>query len=139
MTLFGNAFDDVSTYGDQRPSDAYWRRLLGGEDFIAVVALDQGQLVGGIAAYELKKFERQRSEIYLYDLAVALPYRRRGIASALIGELKRIARARSAETIIVQANTDSDDAPAIALYSKLGKREDVLQFEIPVGSDDSTV
>jgi aminoglycoside 3-N-acetyltransferase I len=33
--------------------------------------------------------------------------------------------------IFVQANPV--DAPAVALYSKLGKREDVLHFDIAVG------
>lgn len=31
-----------------------------------------GEAVGGLAAYELKKFEQARSEIHLYDLAVAV-------------------------------------------------------------------
>jgi aminoglycoside 3-N-acetyltransferase I len=39
--------------------------------FIAVVAFKGGDAVGGLAAYELKKFEQERSEIYIYDLAVA--------------------------------------------------------------------
>jgi len=34
--------------------------------------------------------------------------------------------------IFVQA--DLGDAPAIALYTKLGAREDVLHFDIPVRS-----
>ena len=81
-------------------------------------------MVGGIAAYELQKFEQERSEIYLYDLAVAAAHRRRGIATALILELKRIAAARGAYVVFVQA--DPADAPVIALYAKLGVREDVV-------------
>jgi len=38
--------------------------------------------------------------------------------------------ARAAYVIFVQA--DTDDAPAIALYSKLGIREDVLHFDIAI-------
>ena len=75
-------------------------------------------MVGGLAAYELKKFEQERSEIYIYDLAVASTHRRQGIATALIGELKKIAAARRAYVIFVQA--DLVDAPAIAPYAKLG-------------------
>ena len=87
-------------------------------------------MVGGIAAYELKKFEQRRSEIYIYDLAVAATHRRQGIATALINELREIAATRGAFVIFVQA--DRGDAPAIALYSKLGTREDVLHFDITV-------
>lgn len=34
--------------------------------------------------------------------------------------------------IYVQADTGIEDEPAIALYSKLGRREDVLHFDIAV-------
>jgi aminoglycoside 3-N-acetyltransferase I len=86
--------------------------------------------VGGIAAYELKKFEQERSEIYIYDLAVAALHRREGIATALIAELRKIAAGRGAYVIFVQA--DRRDAPAIALYTKLGTRKDALHFDIPI-------
>lgn len=130
LTTFGEAFDEVATYGAARPGPAYFRRLLGSESFIAIVALVKGAVVGGLAAYELPKFEQERSEVYIYDLAVAAAHRRTGIATALILELKRIAAARGAYIIFVQA--DRGDAPAIALYSKLGTREDVLHFDIRV-------
>ena len=128
LTMFGEAFDEVETYSGARPSTAYLERLLGSEHFIALAALKNGEVVGGIAAYELAKFERERSEIYIYDLAVAPAHRREGIATALIQELKRIAAERRAYVIFVQA--DRGDAPAIAFYTKLGTPEDVLHFDI---------
>ena len=127
---FGEAFNEVKTYGGKRPDAAYLQSLLGSDYFIALAALHRGKVVGGIAAYELKKFEQQRSEIYIYDLAVLEKYRRKGIATALIDELGKIAAARGAYVIFVQA--DSGDEPAIALYSKLGVREEVLHFDLPV-------
>ena len=130
LTMFGEAFDEVETYSGARPRPAYLARLLASDYFIALAALKGGEVVGGIAAYELKKFERERSEIYIYDLAVAAAHRRQGIATALIAELKNIAAALGAYVIFVQA--DRRDAPAIALYAKLGAREDVLHFDIPV-------
>ena len=128
LTVFGEAFDDVETYGALRPSGAYLARLLGSDYFIALAAVKDETVVGGIAAYELPKFEQERSEIYIYDLAVAAEHRREGIATAMILELKRIAKARGAYVIYVQA--DLVDEPAIALYTKLGIREDVLHFDI---------
>ncbi len=130
LGTFGEAFDDVETYGSARPGRAYLERLLRSETFLALAALQEGEVVGGLAAYELRKFEQERSEIYIYDLAVAREHRRRGIATALISELARIARARGAWVIFVQA--DLGDEAAIALYTKLGRREDVLHFDIPV-------
>ncbi|MBX3178523.1 MAG: AAC(3)-I family aminoglycoside N-acetyltransferase [Candidatus Hydrogenedentes bacterium] len=130
LDLFGEAFDEPDTYGDARPGPAYMARLLGSEFFIALAALDGDRVVGALAAYELPKFEQARSEIYIYDLAVAATHRRRGIATALINALRDIAAARGAWVIFVQA--DRGDDPAIALYTKLGAREDVLHFDISV-------
>lgn len=128
--LFGRAFEDQETYGSQPPSDAYLGRLLAKQHVIVLAALVEGCIVGGLVAYELDKFERERREIYIYDLAVADPHRRQGFALALIKRLREIAAQRQAWVIYVQA--DYGDAPAIALYGKLGVREDVMHFDIAV-------
>jgi aminoglycoside 3-N-acetyltransferase I len=132
LQTFGEAFNDMETYGSNRPSEGYLRRLLGNSQFIALAALKDEQLVGGLAAYELMKFEQERSEIYIYDLAVSTDHRRRGIAAALVRELKLIAAQRGAHVIFVQADTGREDEAAIAFYSGIGIREDVLHFDIPV-------
>ena len=130
--LFGEAFSDPETYTANPAGDDYLRDLLAGDSFIALAALSGDDLIGGLAAYELRKFERKRSEIYIYDLAVASEHRRRGVATALIESLKSIARERGAWVVFVQADTGAEDAAAIALYERLGKREDVLHFNIAV-------
>jgi aminoglycoside 3-N-acetyltransferase I len=130
LSMFGEAFDDKEAYGRARPSAAYFERLLGGDSFIALVALVEGEVVGGLAAYELHKFEQERSEIYIYDLAVTSAHRRQGVATSLIRELQRLAAERGAYVVFVQA--DLGDDAAIALYTKLGTREDVLHFDLPV-------
>jgi len=127
---FGRAFNDPQGYAAQRPTEDYLRDLLAKEHVIALVALADRVVVGGLVAYELPKFEQARSEIYIYDLAVAEPYRRRGIATALIRHLQQIASRRGAWVIFVQA--DYGDGPAIALYDNLGAREEVLHFDLPV-------
>lgn len=130
LDVFGVAFDDAATYGRARPGAAYLRRLLGSPHVVALAALDDEAVIGGLVAYELPKLEQERSEIYLYDLAVAAPHRRRGVATALIETLRALAARRGAYVVFVQA--DRGDDPAIALYTKLGLREDVLHFDIPV-------
>lgn len=130
LATFGEAFKEVETYGGNRPGVGYLQGLLGSDYFIALAALKGAEVVGGLAAYELRKFEQERSEIYIYDLAVAAAHRREGIATALIQELRKIAARRGAYVIFVQA--DVGDDPAVALYTKLGAREDVLHFDIAV-------
>jgi aminoglycoside 3-N-acetyltransferase I len=127
--MFGRAFEDPASYGARPPSPAYQQRLLGSDYAMAFVALDGAEVVGGLTAYELPKFEQERSEIYIYDLAVAVEHRRQGIATALIGAVQLEATRRRAWVVFVQA--DHGDEPAIALYTKFGTREDVLHFDIP--------
>lgn len=130
LLVFGVAFDDISTYQANVPDDAYLTGLLEAPHFIAVAALAGHEVVGGLAAYVLDKFEQNRREIYIYDLAVAEAHRRRGVATGVILELKRIARERGAYVMYVQA--DRVDLPAIALYESLGTKEDVYHFDILV-------
>jgi aminoglycoside 3-N-acetyltransferase I len=137
LTMFGEAFDDAHSYGVKRPSAAYFDELLSGPSFIALIALKGDGVVAGLAAYELRKFEQERSEVYIYDLAVSEAHRREGIASSLIHELCVLAKQRGAWVVYVQA--DLVDAPAIALYTKLGTREDVLHFDIPVDGAEAKV
>lgn len=126
--MFGKAFDDVDSYGAKPPIDAYVEAWLAKEHAFALVAVADGAVVGGLVAYELDKFEQARREMYIYDLAVEKRYRRQGIATALINGLRNLARDRGAWVIFVQA--DYGDDPAIALYEKLGVREEVLHFDI---------
>ena len=126
--LFGDAFSDRETYCSQPPGEDYLGGLLAEPHIIVLVALADARVTGGLVAYELRKLEQRRSEIYLYDLAVAEPFRRRGIASALIQQLRQTAAERRASCVFVQA--DYVDPPAIALYTKFGSREEVLHFDI---------
>lgn len=129
LSMFGESFGDRATYEAAPPGDRYLARLLASDTFIAIAAVDGDVVRGGLAAYVLDKFEQERREIYLYDLAVAEAWRRRGIATALIAELQRIAAATGAWVVYVQA--DHGDDAAVALYTKLGVREDVMHFDIP--------
>ena len=130
LDLFGTVFDETEIYGAKRPGPDYVARLLANPTFVGLVALDGDQVVGALAAYELPKFEQERSEFYIYDLAVTKAHRRHGIASGLIAATVEIARQRGGWVVMVQA--DPDDDAAIALYTGLGVREDVLHFDIRV-------
>lgn len=128
LDMFGKAFGDPSAYCENQPDDTYLRQRLSDENFIAIAAVEGLAVVGGLVAYVLPKFEQARKEIYIYDLAVVETHRRRGIATALIRALQEHASALGAYVIFVQA--DLGDDPAIALYTQLGTREDVLHFDI---------
>jgi aminoglycoside 3-N-acetyltransferase I len=126
--VFAETFEDPGSYQAAPPSDSYLQARLGNERTIVLAAFERSKAVGALVGYVLDKLEQERSEIYIYDLAVAKDYRRRGVATALIGALGPIAAKLGAWVIYVQA--DYGDEPAIALYSKLGTREDVMHFDI---------
>jgi aminoglycoside 3-N-acetyltransferase I len=130
--LFADAFEDPEHYQSRPPGLDYLARLLAKPHVIALAAWREGELAGGLVAYELEKFEQARSEVYIYDIAVADAHRRRGVATALIQHLQGLAAARGAWVIFVQA--EYGDEPAIALYESLGEREEVMHFDIPVPS-----
>lgn len=130
LTMFGEAFEDVQTYSGNRPSDEYLTKLLDNEFFVAVVVLKDTVVVGGLAGYVLPKFEQDRREVFVYDLAVAEGHRREGIATALLRETSRVAARRGAYAMFIQA--DADDEAPIAVYSRLGTRLDAVHFDIAV-------
>ena len=133
LALFGEVFGDPESYLAKQPDDNYLRHLLSSETFIAIAAFSETKVIGGLAGYVLPKFEQPRSEFYIYDIAVEAGYRRQGVATAMIEELKSLASKRGIYVIFVQA--DHGDDAAVALYTKLGDREDVMHFDIPPSSN----
>ena len=130
LRVFADAFDEEENFFAEPPSDEYLQRLLSDPHFVLLVARIGDQVVGALSAYELVKYERERSEFYIYDLAVSEAFRRQGVATALIDALKPIAKAAGGWVIFVQA--DRVDDPAVALYRKLGVQEEPLHFDIPL-------
>jgi aminoglycoside 3-N-acetyltransferase I len=126
--LFSDAFEEPENYASAPPDDAYLERLLANPDTIALIAQSGDQVIGALTAYTLHKFEQARSEIYIYDLAVAEDWRRRGVATALINATINLAKDTDAWAVFVQA--DYGDDPAVALYTKLGTRQNVMHFDL---------
>ena len=127
--LFGRVFIQPDTYSHRPPDDDWLDGLLANPGFVCLVAeRAEGELVGGLCGYILKKFEQQRTELFVYDLAVAEAWRRQGIATSLFEHLRPIARAAGAWVIFVTA--DQGDEAAARLYRKLGQEEFTLHYDI---------
>jgi aminoglycoside 3-N-acetyltransferase I len=125
--VFEAAFDERPAH-NAAPGAAYLQAFLAQPQHIVLVAEQHAQVVGGLLAYVLMKPEREGFEIYLYDLAVATAQRRQGVATRLMGALKAQAQALGGAPLYVQAH--HEDAPALALYTRLGTRSDVVHFDI---------
>ncbi|MHA7820299.1 MAG: GNAT family N-acetyltransferase [Erythrobacter sp.] len=129
--VFARGFDEPEHYSDHPPGDAYVQSWLAHRDNVAMLGLVDGQPAGALAGYVLRKFEQERAELYIYDLAVLEEYRRKGVASAMIAQVRQIARDEGAWTVFVQADTIPEDEPARALYRSLASEEiTALHFDI---------
>jgi aminoglycoside 3-N-acetyltransferase I len=120
--LFGVVFNDPASYLSHQPSDDYLKRFLAERNHIVLVAERDGRVVGGLVAYCLMKFERERTEIYLYDLAVAEALHRHGIGRTLVDELQRLAKVMGAYLVFVQADEGDE---AVKFYEALHPAENI--------------
>ena len=101
--------------------------LLHNKSFIALVAIDNAEVVAGLTAYELPMYYSADSEIFLYDLAVRPDHQRMGIGKGLLQRLKEHCVANGIKTFFVMAH--EEDEHAIEFYHATGgKAEKVVNF-----------
>lgn len=124
VNIFNTVFEeDEPTSG----SDASLLKLLSNNNFIALVALSDNQVIAGLTAYELQMYYSDTSEIFLYDMAVKPEYQRIGIGKALIQHLKEYCIKNNIKTLFVMAH--EEDEHAIEFYrSTGGMGEKVVNF-----------
>ena len=85
-----------------------------------LVAYDAERPVGFVSGVELTHPDKG-TEMFLYELAVDEPARRRGIGRALVEALATVARERGCYGMFVL--TDDDNVAARATYRSAGGRE----------------
>jgi aminoglycoside 3-N-acetyltransferase I len=124
ILLFQEVFRTASA---APPHEPYLTKLLANPDFIACVALHENEVIGGVTAYELPMIHAERSELFIYDLAVQPSFQRKGIATRLLTTLKAYGRQKGIEQLFVAAN--EEDTHAINFYlASAGNPEKVLHF-----------
>jgi aminoglycoside 3-N-acetyltransferase I len=99
-------------------SDAYLTRLLDRDDFWALAASVDGQLVGGLTAHTLPLTRAEVSEVFIYDIAVVPHWQRRGVGRQLMSTLRSEAAGAGITVVFVPA--DNDDTHALDFYQALG-------------------
>jgi ribosomal-protein-alanine N-acetyltransferase len=82
---------------------------------LMLVARHSGAVGGFLLAW------RAADELHLTDLGVTAPARRRGLARALVGALRREGERGTARTILLEVR--ASNAAALALYGSLGFAE----------------
>ena len=104
----------------------YVGRLLERSNFWAMAALEGGRAVGGITAHQLPMTHSEASELFIYDLAVAVDYQRKGIGRALVRALVEAARAEGMRVAFVPA--EEEDTHALEFYRAIGGKESAVRF-----------
>jgi len=123
INLFNMVFEEESKIG----SEANSLRLLSSAGFIAIAAIAESEVVGGLTAYEFPIYYSDSSEIFLYDLAVKPEYQRLGVGRGLIQRLKEYCIENGIKDFFVMAH--EEDEHAIEFYHATGgKAEKVVNF-----------
>ena len=91
--------------------------LLEDERTFFLVAFEDELPIGFVLAHELPRRHRAASHLFVYEIDVREDRRRRGVATALMAELSRLARERGIEDGFVLTN--ASNAPAMAFYASL--------------------
>lgn len=105
-----------------------------GEKFLAdtnnalFLAFTENQPVGFLTAHRLQRFDARKAEVILYEIGVHESFRKKGIAKALIDHLKTWAKQVEADEIWVL--TERSNAPAVALYTSCGGKEESKGDEV---------
>ena len=124
IRLFNTVFEaDEAAIG----SETTLSKLLSNNNFIAIAAFYENELVGGLTAYELPMYYSDISEIFLYDLAVKSAYQRKGIGKSLIRYVRNYCTNYGINEFFVLAH--AEDEHAVEFYRATGgKSEEVINF-----------
>jgi aminoglycoside 3-N-acetyltransferase I len=96
----------------------YLDRLLARDEFWALAALRDAELVGGLTAHTLPMTRAESCELFIYDVAVRADVQRQGIGRALVTSLREQAKAEGVDVVFVAA--ENADTHALDFYSALG-------------------
>ena len=137
LSTFNSLIDLFNLVFEEEPkirTEAHSLKLLDSKNFIAIVALADNEVLGGLTAYELPMVYSDYSEIFLYDLAVKAEYQRMGIGKRLIQSLKEYCAKNGIKEFFVLAH--EEDEHAIEFYRATGgKSEKVVNFLYEAGEE----
>ncbi|TAE47751.1 MAG: GNAT family N-acetyltransferase [Bacteroidetes bacterium] len=132
VSIFRDVFE---TEDDKRPDNTYLQKLLHKDNFLAVVARVNGQIVGGLTVYLLDLYYSEKPLAYLYDIAVLTAYQRKGIGKKLIAFTLEYCRNQGIEELFVQAEKADDHAISFYRMTQATREEQVIHFSYTLRSE----
>ena len=130
IEMFYTVFEEEPAIG----SKAHLQRMLTDPRFIAIAAIHEHKVLGGLTAYVLPMYYSDSSEVLLYDMAVKPEHQRMGIGKALLQQLRQYCQMNGVGDFFVLAH--AEDEHAIEFYRSTGGRsEQVVNFVYAVDED----
>jgi ribosomal protein S18 acetylase RimI-like enzyme len=100
-------------------ADSLTSFLSNSANYLLVAEADnESEPVGYLLAYRLQRPDRQAAQMFIYEVDVAEAWRRRGLGSALLEKIRRLARAEGMFEAFVL--TSRDNEAARSLYARTG-------------------
>ena len=98
-------------------AESYLEKVLGNEANVLLVAEVKSEPAGYLYAHWLDRLRSEERQLFVYDLEVGAPYRRRGVGTGLMECALEMARAEGADAFVF---TNHSNDSAMALYEKVG-------------------
>lgn len=112
VEIFKEVFENEAPIADNQQLS----KLLAHPDFRVFVVKQGSRVVGGLTLYVLHQYYSTRPLAYLYDVAIAPAFQRRGLGKQLMTAVCDYCRANGFEAAYVEA--ESDDIEAVEFYRK---------------------
>ena len=106
---------------DRPPLADATARFLASPDHHLLLAYDGDRPVGMVTGVETTHPDKG-TEMFVYELGVDPGARRRGVATALLAQLRQLAASRGCHGMWVAVDVDNE--PALATYARAGARDD---------------
>ena len=101
-----------------------------------LVAEAEGDAAGFLMAYRLERADRDAGQMFVYEIDVAAPWRRQGLATALLQEITALAREEGMFEAFVL--TSRSNEAARKLYTRTGglvEDDSAVLFVYPFGEE----
>ena len=96
------------------PTTKHLNKILNSEELYVFTASIQQKIIGAICAYKLEQYYSKKPLAYIFDLAVVMEFRRKGVGSILIESVRQYFKENGFEEIFVQA--DQSEHYALDFY-----------------------
>ena len=132
----GLAEEVVRGFKGSSRSSGSLQGFLGNAANYLLVAEAEGEVGGFLMAYRLERADREASQMFVYEIGVAAPWRGQGLATALVEGITALARAEGMFEAFVLTNRDNE--PARRLYTRTGaivEDDSAVLFVYPFGAE----